>query len=432
MAGAERGRRLAVLGAGPVGLECAAAGLQRGYDVVLLEAGEVAQHMADWGHVRLFTPFGMNAGPAGLRLLSRRPLPGPEHDLTGAELREAYLLPLAEALAGRARLETGARVLSVTRSHHLKGDALGRPERAADPFRILLERDGAEAAIEADAVLDCTGTFGRPNRLGPGGAPALGERALEHRIDRRPPDLAAADRPRYQGSRTLLVGSGHSAATAAVGLAALAAQDPATSFLWITRGDGPAVEEVPGDSLAARASLVRSANAVAAAPPPGSEWRADMLVAELRPAGDGVDVVLVGRGGERVERVERVLGLVGYEPDDSLYRQLQIHECYASRGPMALSAALLAAAGEAADCLALGGFGPETLRNPEPNYLILGAKSYGRNSAFLLRTGYEQVEDAFSLLDAARFAAEAPTPAPSSASNVPVTRNDRSPAPSSS
>ena len=42
--------------------------------------------------------------------------------------------------------------------------------------------------------------------------------------------------------------------------------------------------------------------------------------------------------------------------------------------------------------------GPESLRNPEPNYYILGAKSYGRNADFLLPTGFEQIRDVFTLI----------------------------------
>jgi hypothetical protein len=61
-----------------------------------------------------------------------------------------------------------------------------------------------------------------------------------------------------------------------------------------------------------------------------------------------------------------------------------------------LSAALLGAA--AGDCLAQTGHGPETLTNPEPGFFIVGAKSYGRNSRFLMRIGYEQVDDVFGLI----------------------------------
>jgi hypothetical protein len=38
------------------------------------------------------------------------------------------------------------------------------------------------------------------------------------------------------------------------------------------------------------------------------------------------------------------------------------------------------------------------LRTPEPGFFILGAKSYGRNSGFLLRAGWRQVDDVFASL----------------------------------
>ena len=63
---------------------------------------------------------------------------------------------------------------------------------------------------------------------------------------------------------------------------------------------------------------------------------------------------------------------------------------------MNLAAALAKHAG--ADCLQVPAQGAATLRNPEPNFFILGAKSYGRNSNFLLKTGFEQVRDVFALI----------------------------------
>lgn len=71
---------------------------------------------------------------------------------------------------------------------------------------------------------------------------------------------------------------------------------------------------------------------------------------------------------------------------------------------MALAAALLAAqagAGDAPpDCLDQVSHGPDTLKNPEPDFYILGAKSYGRNQYFLLRLGHQQIEDVMTLLAA--------------------------------
>ena len=64
---------------------------------------------------------------------------------------------------------------------------------------------------------------------------------------------------------------------------------------------------------------------------------------------------------------------------------------------MNLAAALLGEAGAATAC-AVAAHGPETLRNPEPGFFILGAKSYGRNSRFLLQVGWQQVDDVFGTL----------------------------------
>jgi len=60
---------------------------------------------------------------------------------------------------------------------------------------------------------------------------------------------------------------------------------------------------------------------------------------------------------------------------------------------MKLAASLLASsAGGSGDCLAQVSAGDETLLSPEPGVFIIGMKSYGRGSAFLLRLGHQQVE----------------------------------------
>lgn len=95
--------------------------------------------------------------------------------------------------------------------------------------------------------------------------------------------------------------------------------------------------------------------------------------------------------------VDVVVSLVGGAPDASVYRQLQVHECYATEGVMSLAATLLGS--EGGDCLAQVSSGVEALRNPEPRFFVLGSKSYGRNPTFLLRVGWEQVEEVFAALD---------------------------------
>ncbi|MBW3534995.1 MAG: FAD-dependent oxidoreductase, partial [Gemmatimonadetes bacterium] len=59
------GPRVAIIGAGPVGLAAALEGAGRGWPFTLYEAAaEPAASVRDWGHVRLFSPWSMNASDA--------------------------------------------------------------------------------------------------------------------------------------------------------------------------------------------------------------------------------------------------------------------------------------------------------------------------------------------------------------------------------
>ena len=42
--------------------------------------------------------------------------------------------------------------------------------------------------------------------------------------------------------------------------------------------------------------------------------------------------------------------------------------------------------------------GPEALVSPEPDFYILGAKSYGRTSSFLVSVGLQQIRELFALI----------------------------------
>jgi hypothetical protein len=400
------GRRIAVIGAGPIGLECALYGARLGHAVDLYESGEVAEHVGLWGHARMFSPWEMNVSALGLRALeSCRPATRAGFFArgvcpTGAEYRERYLLRLSEspALAGRVHLRT--RVLAVGRCGVLKSEMPGSTERSRHPFRLLLSADGRERFAEADAVVDCSGVFSSHRWMGNGGIPAAGERELEASLDYGLPDAGGTEAERFAGRRTLVVGSGHSAATVVESLAALAARAPGTSVLWLLRGAGrDPYAPIAGDPLPERAALASRAAALAGGSSPAVEpVRGWAVEAVHRQGGDGFEVTLSRGGEERTERVERIVACVGGRPESSLYRELQVHECYASEGPMNLAAALLGAG--SADCLAQKSHGAETLRNPEPDFFILGAKSYGRNPHFLVRLGLDQVRELYQALEA--------------------------------
>lgn len=293
------------------------------------------------------------------------------------------------------RLRLGTTVAAISRQGMLKNDEIGTEARAQRPFRLLLSGPGGESVDTADLVIDASGSYARPNTLGDGGIPAPGEASVADRITHIIPDLSG-DRQRYAGRRTLLVGAGKSAQTTARDLAELARQHPGTEVVWAVRAPDPDWGEIPGDTLPQRQELVEVARSLATGGQPGMRVGTGVVVDALRPAADGaVAVTLRADDGSTEEiEVDHIVALTGFVGDTDLYRQLQVHECYATAAPMNLSATLLAAAADGSvDCLAQGSAGVDALRVPEPDFFVLGMKSYGRNSTFLLRVGYEQVDE---------------------------------------
>jgi hypothetical protein len=322
--------------------------------------------------------------------------PGPgDYYPTGAEFVEQLLQPLGELPELAPIICRGTRILAVAREGLLKHEEIGTPQRGSRPFRLLVsDRDGTERAERADLLLDCTGSYHRANVLGDGGIPAPGELQVADRITRRIPDVGR-EAQQWAGRRVLLVGAGKSAQTAARDLAALVAERPGTTVVWAVRATDPDWGEVPGDPLPQRQELVEIAQRLRSGAVTGVQVRTGVVVDALRATDGAVAVTLRSTTGDVDEVVvDRILALTGFLGDTWLYRQLQVHECYATAAPMNLSAALLGAAGDGpADCLTQASHGVDTLRVPEPNFFVLGMKSYGRNSTFLLRVGYEQVDE---------------------------------------
>lgn len=396
---------VAVLGAGPIGLEAALYAHTQNLPVTLYERGRVGEHLHRWGHVRLFSPFGMNSTSLGRNAIQAE---NPKHEfpaegdcITGKEHLAAYLEPLARTVPLRGCLRTECQVLHISRRGFLKEDGIEDGQRGQQPFRLLIrDGNGRERVEEADVVLDCTGTYGQHRWMGDGGIPAIGESAAEPRISYRLEDVLGSRQTDYAGKTILLLGSGYSAATTVCDLAQLGARYPETWVIWLARGAGSQpLKRIANDPLRERDRLAVRANTLATRPDGNVEFHKETLIEATEPVGPdrGFQVTANCAGKPRRWEVDRIIANVGYTPDTSLYRELQVHECYASLGPMNLAAALSKHAG--ADCLTVPAQGADTLRNPEPNFYILGAKSYGRNSNFLLRNGFAQVREVFTLIN---------------------------------
>lgn len=402
-----RERTIAILGAGPIGLEAALAAAAGGWSFTVYEASDgVAGNLRSWGHVRLFTPWSMNVSPRVRRRLAESAMEPPNGDdcPTGAELVERVFEPLASTPEIEPRLRFGARVLDVSREGLLKSDEIGTGARRDRPFRLLVrDRGGREHIAHADVVLDCTGTYDNPNALGVGGIAAPGERAAEEYIIRQIPDFEApsltGEAPGWGGMRILLVGAGHSAQTVARDLHDVVERVPDTRVTWAIRSAAPTFGAIEDDALPARYALATRAKHLAYDPDTPFDVRLGRSVDGLDAGPAGIDVSLkLGDGSIEHVVVDRIISMTGSVGDARMYRQLQVHECYATSGPMKLAAGLLASS--STDCLAQESLGADALTNPEPDFFILGGKSYGRNTTFLLRVGWDQVAEVFGLLGA--------------------------------
>jgi hypothetical protein len=245
--------------------------------------------------------------------------------------------------------------------------------------------------FRARAVIDATGTWGTPNPVGANGLPAIGEAELKESIFYGIPDVLGADRERYAGRKTLVIGAGHSAANALLSLAELAQTAPGTQLAWSVRS--PALQRVFGggqaDALPARGRLgsqlrtLRDRGAL--------EFVAGLRINALRREADGTLLVegLDAKGQLRtLAGIDQIICATGQRPDLAILSELRLRldpglESTEALGPLIDP--------NVHSCGTVRPHGHRELSHPEPGFYTVGVKSYGRAPTFLMATGFEQV-----------------------------------------
>ena len=215
------------------------------------------------------------------------------------------------------------------------------------------------------------------------------------------PDVLGADRDRYAGKHTLVVGAGYSAANTLLALAQLADEEPGTTVSWAIRTGSPdrTYGGEDADALAARGAL-------------GS--RVHTLVDSGRiTLHTGFSVTARRhrrrhRHGDRPQR-RRPSPPTGSSPRPGTGpttpspRELRL-----DLDPIIGATRALAPLIDPNEhsCGTVPPHGVDELSHPEPGYWAVGAKSYGRAPTFLMATGYEQARSVVAALagdwDAAR------------------------------
>ncbi|MGG4492211.1 NAD(P)-binding domain-containing protein [Metabacillus idriensis] len=395
---------VAIIGAGPVGLAAAAHLVSRGESFILLEAGQQAgANILTWEHVRLFSPWKYNMDKAALALLKKHDWIQPEPDAlpTGRDLVGQYLQPLSNLPEIQPFLHLNTKVLSIGKKD---ADKMKTANRELVPFIIYTEKNGEFQTFEARAVLDSTGTWGNPNPSTSNGIWLNEEKSLHPHIFYGIPDILGKEKERYANKRVSVVGGGHSAINALLELAKLKESHPDTEIIWVMRRKS--VEDAYGgeekDALAARGELGSRIHQLVDQKMIKAET--PFLIQNLKGSENGID--MIGTQNEEIRTlsgIDEVIVNTGSRPDFTMVRELRT-----SIDPSTESTEALAPLIDPNfhSCGTVRPHGEKELRQPEMNFYIVGAKSYGRAPTFLMATGYEQVRSVVAHLSGDQLAAE--------------------------
>jgi hypothetical protein len=235
---------IAILGAGPIGIETALYARFLGYYVEILDAHKVASRPLRWGNRSLEQPFASCSSSLGrAALLAQNPnvqLPDPDCILTGAEFAERYVIPLAKTDLLHEFVHIQSRVVSVSRYHSHRSDPIGGQDRCNDEFLVVVQSNQRGTwHLRADVVVDCTGHANDGIGLGPGGGVAVGQAEHGNKIQWKIPRLTGLDRSVHAGQHTVLWGDSREALETASDFLELFAHHSGTRLTWITpdRGD---------------------------------------------------------------------------------------------------------------------------------------------------------------------------------------------------
>jgi len=375
---------IAIIGAGPIGLAMAANLVGCGKPFLVLEAGPEAGHaIRQWQHVRLFTEWESNIDEEAQRLLLSAgwQVPAGGTIPTGGELLRDYLVPLSLLPAIQLHLRFRSRVTAVTR----RGlDKVKTEKRGERPFLLQVETADGEHLIEARAVIDASGTWFANNPLHSAGIWTAAELAAAGRMRYGLPNVLGSECERYAGRTTAVVGSGYSAINVILDLAELRSAEPKTKIKWVVRRDSvdSVLHGTGQDLLLAQGWLGQRLRALVTRG--DIEVVTSFRVAKIEATAEHV---VLTDATDTTLMADMVVAATGFRPDLSLFRELRVDIEPVSEAVRGLGALIDP---NLHSCYTVPIHGLAELTHPEPDFYVIGMKSYGRAPTFLLKTGYEQ------------------------------------------
>jgi hypothetical protein len=175
---------IAIIGAGPVGIEAGIYARFLGYHVSIFETRRVGHRMHDWHNRPLGVTVAECTTPLGLAAIkAQNPVfefPAPDKIWTGKEFADEYLIPLAKTDLLFDDIHFLSPVQDISRCQTYLGSTEDLQERCNDEFRLLVAgQHRGDWISKADVVLDCRGCYQSQAGMGPGGGLAIGEKEFE-------------------------------------------------------------------------------------------------------------------------------------------------------------------------------------------------------------------------------------------------------------
>jgi hypothetical protein len=335
---------IAILGAGPLGIETALYARFLGYHISIFETRRVAHRMLDWNLRPLEEPASNVTTSLGLAALQAqdptyRP-PDPSRVFNGKQYAEEYLLPLAKTDLLFDDIHFLSPVIDISRFRVGTQPLAGRfdeypwQERCNDEFRILVDgRHRGTWVSRADCIIDCRGHGTHRVGLGPAGGLAIGELDARKEFLEHLPNDRKFDPKTYDAQSILIVGSSQDACRTLRECLAYARHERLVWVLPYTQSDEAEFLAQARLELNQQTSssfvMIESLGVESISPQENGGWQVRLLKED-----DSSVELQVDRIASRTEPLETLLGptLLTYNPQASNFLESGFQQ-YARANP---------------------------------------------------------------------------------------------------
>lgn len=332
-----------IVGAGAVGVESATMAKHLGFDTIILEKGEdIAYNMSRFSHLDMFSPWSYNYSPLGISILKQKGIfkkPQNEYEQTHDYIKN-YLKPLAKVQ--KLNIKYNTQVQSIAKSQITKTDMMG-DNREKYLFRLLIETGQKEWFIYAKHVIDASGVYDNPLYFGEGRMAAINEKKHQNSIHYQAIDKEKLSE-KFRSKTTLLIGTTCCMAKSVAVIKKFMDEDDTTKIIYVDEtGLKPYIHQLKNDIFKKRVEVINNANELLDSFYPQVKVLKKSSIYAIEKNQNGFEVFLNAYDKQESfsVSVDNIVSNCGFEADNSIYKQLQVHECYASHAPMNLAANML-------------------------------------------------------------------------------------------